>query len=107
MIRLRITADGRIRGLWTDAVDFTAIGHTRVRRASHVEFDERRQMWYVREAVPRGLVRRCMQFVGRRPLGRILVWAPTRQSALEQEAAIFGLCGNEWPVSRVNHPAVA
>ncbi len=94
MIRLRITADGRIRGLWTDAVDFAAIGHTRVRRASHVEFDERRQMWYVREAVPRGFMRRWLQIVLRRPIGRILAWAPTRQSALEQEAAIFGPCGH-------------
>ncbi len=90
MIRLRITTDGRIRGLWTDAVDFAAIGHTRVRRASHVEFNEKRQMWYVREAVPRGLVRRCMQHIIRRPIGRILAWAPTRHSALEQEAAIIG-----------------
>ena len=94
MIRLRITTDGRLRGLWTDAVDFASIGHTRVRRASHVEFDENRQMWFVREAMPRGLVRRFLQFVVRRPIGRILVWAPTRQSALEQEAAIFGPCGH-------------
>ena len=32
MIRLRITPDGRIRGLWTDLVNFTALGHTTVRR---------------------------------------------------------------------------
>ncbi len=50
MIRLRITPDGRIRGLWTDAVDFIGIGRTAVRRASHVEFDAQSQQWTVREA---------------------------------------------------------
>ena len=61
MIRLRITPDGRIRGLWTDAVNFTGLGHTTVRRASHVEFDGRKQMWYVRKAVPSARLRRLVQ----------------------------------------------
>jgi hypothetical protein len=42
MIKLRITTDGRICGLWTDAVPMQDIGTVHVRRASHVEFDDRR-----------------------------------------------------------------
>ena len=61
MIRLRITPDGRIRGLWTDAVDFTGLGETDVRRASHVEFDRRMEQWYGREAAPQGRLRRCLR----------------------------------------------
>jgi hypothetical protein len=40
MIRLRISPDGCIRGLWTDDVGFAELGTMQVRRASHVEFDE-------------------------------------------------------------------
>ena len=61
MIRLRITRDGRVRGLWTDALDFVALGKTDVRRASHVEFDRRRQCWCVREAKPPQRVWRWIQ----------------------------------------------
>ena len=52
MIKLRITPDGRICGLWTDNVQLRDLGALKVRRASHVEFDDRRQCWCVREAEP-------------------------------------------------------
>ena len=53
MTRLRISPDGRIRSVWDDDVQLGELGVIRVRRASHVEFDDRRQCWTVREAAPR------------------------------------------------------
>ena len=49
MTKLRISPDGRIRGLWDDEVRLGELGVMRVRRASHVEFDDRLQCWTVRE----------------------------------------------------------
>jgi hypothetical protein len=51
MTKLRITLDGRIRGLWDDDVSLAELGVIRVRRASHVEFDNRLQRWTVRPAI--------------------------------------------------------
>ena len=97
MIRLRITRDGRVRGLWTDAVDFTGLGETDVRRASHVEFDRRMQQWFVTEAVPRGRLRRWIQRLFGRPMGRVIHFASTRSAALEWERRYFGPGGCGWP----------
>ena len=96
MIRLRITPDGRIRGLWTDAVNFTALGHTTVRRASHVEFDDARQIWYVRAAVPSGRLRRIAQMLTRLPVGELIASAPNRQVALAIEQKLFQPGGPKW-----------
>ena len=96
MIRLRITRDGRVRGLWTDAVDFTGMGRTVVRRASHVEFDRRRQQWFVTAAVPRGRLRRWIQRLFGRPMGRVIHFAPTRAAALEWEDRHFRPGGRGW-----------
>ena len=96
MIRLRITRDGRVRGLWTDAVDFTGLGDTNVRRASHVEFDRRRQRWFV-AAVPRGWLRRWVQRLFGRPTGRVIYFALTRSAALEWEHRHFQPGGRGWP----------
>ncbi len=42
-----IDAGGLVRGLYTDEVDWPALGSLRVTRASTVEFDETRQGWVV------------------------------------------------------------
>ena len=42
-----IEADGVVRGLYTDEVDWPALGSLRVTRASTVEFDETMQGWVV------------------------------------------------------------
>ena len=42
-----IEPGGRVRGLYTDEVDWPALGPLRVTRASTVEFDETRQGWVV------------------------------------------------------------
>ncbi len=97
MIRLRIAPDGLVRGLWTDAVEFAALDHSHVRRASHVEFDERVQRWIVREAVPSIRWRRYVQLLTGRPLGRILHQAPSRRDALLWEERHFGPRGAGWP----------
>ncbi len=89
MIRLWITSDGRIRGLWADAIGFTELGECVVRRASHVEFDRRRQCWTVREAVPRGRLRRWIQRLLRYPMGRVVCRSATRSAALEWEQRHF------------------
>ncbi len=42
-----IGADGVVRGLYTDEVDWPALGSLRVTRASTLEFDETMQGWVV------------------------------------------------------------
>ena len=109
MIRLRITPEGRVRGLWTDAVEFAALGHSHVRRASHVEFDESAQRWIVREAVPDDWWRRWLQSLTGRPWGRILHHSRSRRDA-PVGAATFragrgGLAGcAETPQKRLSAP---
>ena len=97
MIRLRITPDGTVRGLWTDEAEFAALGHSHVRRASHVEFDESTQRWSVREAIPSIRWRRCVQLLTGRPLGRILHQATSRRDALLWEQRHFEPGGAGWP----------
>ena len=97
MIRLRITADGCVRGMWADALDFVALGKTDVRRASHVEFDRRQQCWCVREAQPLGRVRRWIQRLSGRPLCRVVHRARTRAAALDWEHRHFQPGGRGWP----------
>ena len=94
--RLRIAIDGSVRALWTDEVDFAALGRSTVRRASHVEFDVRRQLWTVREAVPPERVRRWVQRLWGRPCGCVLCSATTRREALAWERDYFGPGGAGW-----------
>ena len=96
MIKLRITTDGRIRGLWTDAIDLPGLGQVHVQRASHVEFDDRSQCWQVREATPRGILPRLLDRLLRRACGNILYHATTRQAALAWEHAHFQPGGSGW-----------
>ena len=88
-VRLRISADGTVRGLYDDAVDWQALGSVTVRRASHVEFSSRRQAWYVQVAQPRRWWRRSLQAVLRWPCGEIVHWSPTRTAALAWEHEHF------------------
>ncbi len=96
-MKLIITPNGTIRGLWSDTINWKAIGLISVRRASHVEFCERRQQWFVRLARPRSLVRRLVQWLTGRPLGEILHWSPTREEAIAWEIAHFEPGGAAWP----------
>jgi hypothetical protein len=89
MTRLRITPNGAVVGLWTDDVEWTMLGRLSVHRASHVEFCQRLQQWYVQVAQPRGWMRRIIQRLTGRPRGEILYWADTRQMALAWEQEHF------------------
>lgn len=84
MITLRITPDGRIRGLWTDEVALGDLGVLHVRRASHVEFDGHRQRWCVRPA---------------HDPARVLHQSRRRAAALAWEHRHFGPAGPGWPPS--------
>ena len=96
MTKLRITHDGRICGLWSDDMRLREIGVLKVRRASHVEFDDRQQCWFVREAQPVSHLRQWLQRLFGRPLGRVLHRAANRSLALAWEHEHFQPGGPEW-----------
>jgi hypothetical protein len=91
-----ITPDGRVRGLWTDALALPQLGHCIVQRVSYVEFSLQRQRWCVREAQTAGWLRRVLQTLFSRPLGRTLHAAPSREQALRWEARHFAPGGRGW-----------
>jgi hypothetical protein len=91
-----ITPDGRVRGLWTDAIALPPLGRCLVQRVSYVEFSTQRQCWYVREAQPTSWLRRLLQALFGRPLGRTLHAAPSREQALRWEKQHFAPGGPGW-----------
>ena len=95
MTRLRISGNGTIQGLWTDEVAWQQLGPVQVRRATHIEFDERRQLWYVRLARPRAWWRGVLQAVLRRPCAEILHWSASRAAALARERAFLGAAAHK------------
>jgi len=96
-IELRIGADGCVRGLWTDEINWRALGRLFVCRASHVEFCDRQQCWLVRAAEPASLLRRWLQRLLGQPSGRVLHRAATRTAALAWEHEYFRPGGTGWP----------
>jgi len=88
-IKLHVTTDGTVRGLWSDAVDWSAVGPARVRRASHVEYCRQRQEWYVQRARPRCRWRRLLQRILRHPFGEVLYRSLSREDALAWEHLHF------------------
>ena len=99
VIKLRITADGTVRGLWSDAVDWPAIGVSAVRRASHVEHCRQRQEWYVQRARPCCGWRRLLQGILRQAFGEVLYRSPSRKAALSWEHVHLSPGGPENPES--------
>jgi len=95
-MKLRITADGVVQGLWDDGINWTALGHLTIQRASHVEFCDRRQRWYVRAGRPQRWWRRILQRILRRPCGEILHWTTTRAAALAWEIEHYAPGGPGW-----------
>ena len=96
MTRIRIAPDGNVRGLWTDAVDWRAVGRLAVRRASYVEFHDSIQKWIVRGWRPRSRFFRLLQWLTGRPFGEVLYMADTRADALAWEQAYYGVGGPGW-----------
>ena len=93
---VEITPDGRICGLWNDALALPQLGRCIVQRVSYVEFSTHRQCWYVREAQPVSWLRRALQTLLGWPLGRTLHAAPSREHALCWEARHFAPGGPGW-----------
>lgn len=77
---LEITPEGGIAMLHDDAVDLSQFGLLEVARASHVEFAEVTQEWYVESA----------------KTGEKLFWAKTRAEALAWEKAYYSPGGEGW-----------
>ena len=96
MTQIRIAPDGRVRGLWTDEIDWPSLGKAAVKRASHVEFCEQEQLWYVRDSHARNSLRACLEIVLRRPLGDVLHWSGSRTEALAWERDYFSPGGPGW-----------
>ena len=97
LAKLRITPDGLICGLWSDDIPLGDLGPVRVRRASHVEFNNRLQRWTVRPAANAGLIRRWLGKLLRRPFTRAIHSARSRAAALAWEHQNFQPGGPYWP----------
>lgn len=97
MTKLRITPDGRIQGLWTDEVQLCELGVVRVRRASHVEFDDSRQCWTVRPAATASFLRKWLARLLSGPTDCIVHRAHSRSHALAWEHEHFQPGGPFWP----------
>jgi hypothetical protein len=95
VIKLRISCDGSVQGLWTDEIQWAELGVLQVRRASRVEFDERKQCWTVCEAEPRGW-RGWLERLFHGPSSHILHRATTRAAALAWEHEYFQPGGAGW-----------
>lgn len=81
MIELQITPEGGIRMLADDAVDLRPFGRVDVQRASHVEFSESEQAWFVQSAKS----------------GQVLASGfESRGAALAWEKDYFGPSGQGW-----------
>ncbi len=51
MSALLITPEGNARGVYTEAIDLSALGSLDIRRATAIEFDNRAQAWRVFDAM--------------------------------------------------------
>jgi hypothetical protein len=65
---LSVGPDGTIQGLYTEAIDLSALGTMEVRRATTIEFDNRLQAWRVFD-----------------PDGYCLYCSPSRETCLSWE----------------------
>ncbi len=80
MIQLQLDAQGGIAMLQDDALDLRQFGKVKIKRASHVEFSNARQAWFVKSAVSK----------------KVLHWAPPRAEALAWEKAFYCPSGKGW-----------
>ena len=46
-VTLQVLTDGTVQGLYTEAIDLTAVGRLGIERASTIEFDNPAQLWRV------------------------------------------------------------
>ena len=69
---LTFTQQGLAHGLYTEVIDLTQLGRLQVRRATTITFDNRRQVWRVKDRT-----------------GFALFTSPSREKCLEWEQAYF------------------
>lgn len=79
-MQIKITKFGGIEMLHDDLAEIETFGHVTTKRASHVEFDNDRQKWYVQSA-------RTEKMLG---------YFDTRQQALEWEKNYYSPDGQGW-----------
>ena len=89
-MKILITTEGTVKSLWNGSVDWRSLGRVTISRASHVEFCNKKQMWYVKAGRPHHWLRRVLQRISGYRLGEILYWANTREEALDWEQEYFG-----------------
>lgn len=81
MISLRITPQGGVQMLHDDALDLTELGSIEMIRASHVEFNNENQYWFVQSA---------------RSLKILATGFKTRAEALAWEKSFYSPDGAGW-----------
>lgn len=64
--------DGSVRGLYTEVIDLTCLGRLKVERATTITFDNRKQVWRVKDRT-----------------GLPLFTSPSRETCLEWEKQYF------------------
>ena len=69
---LVFTPDGLGHGLYTEAIDLNKLGRLRIERATTIEFDNRKQVWQVRDVS-----------------GTVIFSSPSRTECLEWEHQVF------------------
>lgn len=68
-----IHPDGMVRAVYSDQLPLRSLGPLSVRRASSVEFDEKRQVWRATEIIT----------------GRILAEGPSREAVIANEIDVL------------------
>jgi len=79
-MKILITKDGGIQMLHDDIAGIEDFGQVEVSRASHVEYDNDKQQWYVQSAASL----------------KILKWCQTRKEALDWERDFYSPGGEGW-----------
>ena len=79
-MKIQITKIGGIQMLHDDTAELETMGKVQVKRASHVEYDNKRNLWYVKSAKTL----------------KILCYAQTREGALQWEKEYYSPSGNGW-----------
>lgn len=80
-VSLQITASGGVRMLHDDSVNLAELGTIEMSRASHVEFDNEKQAWYVQSALTLKILKDDF---------------PDRASALAWEKSYYSPSGEGW-----------
>ena len=88
-MKVRISPEGHIYGLWDDRLELPRLGPVQVRRASYIEFNHKTQQWCVCAARPGGWLAVLAWYLlpGRRR--RVLFRAASRAEALKWEVEYF------------------